>query len=118
MNFRRGSDVSEDGESSGVARLCFAWLDFESPSQIEGVKRKGRLQRLNRRGGTLGSGRGVYITQRGLSVVLTWARYYRGYEKIETVRSYWYYRPHVGSTRGAVVPALRRFNREKLEFHQ
>jgi hypothetical protein len=46
MNFRRGSDVPEGGESSGVARLGFAWLDFESPSRIEGVERRGRLQRL------------------------------------------------------------------------
>jgi hypothetical protein len=69
MNFRRGSDVPERGESSGVARLGFAQLDFESPSRIEGVKRRGWFQRLKRRGGTLGSGRGVYIPQRGLSVV-------------------------------------------------
>jgi hypothetical protein len=100
MNFRRGSDVPEGGESSGVARLGLARLDFESPSRIEGVERRGRLQRLNRRGGTLGYGWGVYIPHRGLSVVPTWARYYRRYEKNETVRSYRYYRPHVGSTGG------------------
>jgi hypothetical protein len=58
MNFRRGSDVPEGGESSGVARLGFAPLDFESPTWIEGEERMGRLQQLNRRGTILGSGQG------------------------------------------------------------
>jgi hypothetical protein len=34
-NFRRGSDVPEDGESNGVARLAISRLDFEIPARIE-----------------------------------------------------------------------------------
>jgi hypothetical protein len=34
-NFRRGSDVPEDGESNGVARLTISRLDFEIPTWIE-----------------------------------------------------------------------------------
>jgi hypothetical protein len=88
MNFRRGLDVPEGGESSGVSRLGFAWLDFESPSRIEGVERRGAapMVEYKRRNPRVWSG--VYIPQHGLSVVPTWARYYRGYEKIETVSSY------------------------------
>jgi hypothetical protein len=41
MNSRRGSDVPEGGESSGVARLSFSWLIFESSTWIEQEERKG-----------------------------------------------------------------------------
>jgi hypothetical protein len=40
MNSRRGSDVPEDGESSGVARLSFSRLVFESLTQIEQEERE------------------------------------------------------------------------------
>jgi hypothetical protein len=35
MNFRRGSDVPEGGESQGVARNSFARLVFETATRIE-----------------------------------------------------------------------------------
>jgi hypothetical protein len=41
MNFQRGSDDLEGGESSGVARLGFALLDFVSPTRIEQEERRG-----------------------------------------------------------------------------
>jgi hypothetical protein len=41
MNSRRGSDVPEGEESSGMARLSFSQLDFESLTRIEKEGRRG-----------------------------------------------------------------------------
>jgi hypothetical protein len=41
-NFRRGSDVPEDGESNGVARNTFPRLDFEIPTRVEQEGTRGR----------------------------------------------------------------------------
>jgi hypothetical protein len=46
MNFRRGLDVPEGGESNGVARLTFSWLVFEIPTRVEQEEKGVRLQRL------------------------------------------------------------------------
>jgi hypothetical protein len=54
MNFRRGSDVPEGGESNGVARLTISRLDFEIPTRIEQEEKGVRLQRWERNPGTLG----------------------------------------------------------------
>jgi hypothetical protein len=55
MNSRRGSDVSEGGESNGVARLTFSRLDFESPTRIEQEERGGAALTVGKgRAGTLG----------------------------------------------------------------
>jgi hypothetical protein len=78
MNSRRGSDVPEDGESSGVARLSFSRLDFESPTRIEQEEREGGSNGWKKRGRNPRSGRGLFIAQSELSVVPTWGRYYQG----------------------------------------
>jgi hypothetical protein len=41
-NFWRGSDVPEGGELKGVARITFAQLGFEIPTQIEQEEEGGR----------------------------------------------------------------------------
>jgi hypothetical protein len=53
-NFRRGSDVPEDGESNGVARLTFSRLDFESPAQVEEEERVCGSNGWEKSSGTLG----------------------------------------------------------------
>jgi hypothetical protein len=49
---------------------------------------EGRLQRFKEEIRTLGFGSGVFIPQRRIPVVPTQARYYRGFEEIETESPY------------------------------
>jgi hypothetical protein len=42
-NSQRGSDVSEDGESNGVARLKFLQLILEIPLRIERGRERGEI---------------------------------------------------------------------------
>jgi hypothetical protein len=73
-------------------------VDFGDPLKDLREKRGERCQRLETRTLEETLVRGVFIPQRCLSVVLTWARYYRGFKEIMPVSQY--YRRRVVSTEG------------------
>jgi hypothetical protein len=118
MNSRRGSDVPEGGESSGMASLKFARLDLDISSRIWERGGEGRHQRLKRNknprfwfGGIYTPTRVIGSTDTGsvlprgrrnwdresLSVVPMYCRFYRGW---------------------SVEPTLCRFNLEQPKFQQ
>jgi hypothetical protein len=47
-NFRRGSDVSEGGESNEVARITYRRLDFEIPTRVEQEEKGGGAPTVER----------------------------------------------------------------------
>jgi hypothetical protein len=86
-NSRRGSNVPGDGESNGVASSTFARIKVESPHRLR-ERRRGAAPTVEKESKNPRFWSEVFIPQRSLSVVPTQARYYRGYEEIETESPY------------------------------